>query len=123
MIQIKRVYDPPSGNDGTRLLAERLWPRGVKKDRLQLDGWPKEIAPGTELRKWFHHDPAKWPEFQRRYRLELESAPAAWRPILELAKKGTVTLLYSSHDAQHNNVVALKRFLEEQLSSEDGIQS
>ena len=115
MIQIKRVYDPPSRDDGPRILAERLWPRGVKKAGLHFDAWPKEVAPGTELRKWFQHDPAKWPEFQRRYRVELEGRPSAWQPILELAKKGNVTLLYSSHDAQHNNVVALKSFLEEQL--------
>lgn len=115
MIQIKRVYDPPSRDDGARILAERLWPRGVKKESLHLDDWPKEIAPGTELRKWFQHDPAKWPEFQRRYRMELEGHPSVWQPILELAKKGKVTLLYSSHDAQHNNVVALKSFLEERM--------
>jgi uncharacterized protein YeaO (DUF488 family) len=115
MIQIKRVYDPPSRDDGARILAERLWPRGVKKESLDFDAWPKEIAPGTELRKWFQHDPEKWPEFQRRYRMELEGHPSAWQPILELAKKGNVTLLYSSHDAQHNNVAALKSFLEERL--------
>ena len=112
MIQIKRVYDPPARTDGVRLLVERLWPRGLKKEAAKLDGWLREVAPSTELRKWFSHDPAKWPEFQRRYAAELDRHPEAWQPILDTARKGDVTLLFSSHDAEHNNVVALKAYLE-----------
>lgn len=113
MIQIKRAYDPPAKTDGTRLLVERLWPRGIKKEALKMDAWLKDVAPSTELRKWFSHDPVKWPEFQRRYRAELAGHPAAWQPILDADAKGTVTLLYTSHDAEHNNVVALRAFLQE----------
>ncbi len=114
MIQVKRVYDPSAKSDGARFLVERLWPRGVKKEKLQLDAWLKEAAPSTELRKWFNHDPARWEEFQRRYRAELDQHREAWQPILEAAKAGDVTLLFSSHDATHNNVVALKAYLERQ---------
>ena len=111
MIQIKRVYDPPAQTDGVRILVERLWPRGIKKESLILDDWRKEAAPSSELRRWFSHDSTKWPEFQRRYRAELDEHPSAWKPILEAAKTGMVTLLFSSHDANHNNVVALKEYL------------
>jgi uncharacterized protein YeaO (DUF488 family) len=111
MLRIKRAYEPPAKADGARLLVERLWPRGIRKEALKMDGWLKDAAPSTELRKWFNHDPAKWREFQRRYRAELKQHPEAWRPILEAAKKGPVTLLFSSHDAEHNNVVALRAFL------------
>ncbi|MDX9833797.1 MAG: DUF488 domain-containing protein [Desulfobulbus sp.] len=117
MIQIKRAYDPPAQTDGTRILVERLWPRGIKKEALKLDDWLKDVAPSTELRKWFSHDPTKWPEFQRRYRVELDEHSEAWQPILDAAKTGTVTLLFSSHDAEHNNVVALKEYLEERSAS------
>lgn len=113
MIKIKRVYDPAAKSDGRRFLAERLWPRGVKKAGLKMDGWLKEAAPSPELRKWFGHDPARWEEFQSRYRAELEERPEAWRPILEASRRGTVTLLFSSRDAEHNNVRALKDYLEE----------
>lgn len=112
MIQIKRVREPASRNDGKRFLVERLWPRGVKKATLKMDGWIKEAAPSTELRKWFNHDPAKWKEFRRRYQGELRKNPDALRPILDAAAEGDVTLLLSSHDAEHNNVVALKAYLE-----------
>lgn len=115
MIKIKRAYDPPSQTDGMRILVERLWPRGMKKEALKLDDWRKDAAPSTELRKWFSHDTAKWSEFQRRYRAELDEHPGAWQPILEAANTGRVTLLFSSHDGEHNNVVALKRYLEERL--------
>ena len=112
MIRTKHVTEPSTRSDGVRFLAERLWPRGVKKVELKLDGWRKDVAPSTELRKWFHHDPAKWTEFQRRYKAELNSNREAWQPILDAARKGAVTLLFSSHDAEHNNVVALKNYLE-----------
>src|SRR5665213_622662 len=102
MIQIKRVYESAAKNDGQRFLVDRLWPRGVKKEALPLAGWLKEIAPGNELRKWFNHDPAKWKEFQKRYRAELDAKPETWQPLLTAAKKGNVTLLFSAHDLEHN---------------------
>jgi uncharacterized protein YeaO (DUF488 family) len=111
-IEIKRVYDPPARADGYRILVERLWPRGVTKEALQLDAWIREVAPSTALRKWFGHEPAKWREFQRRYAAELEANPGPWLEILEAGKKRVVTLLFSSRDAEHNNVVALRAFLQ-----------
>jgi uncharacterized protein YeaO (DUF488 family) len=114
MIRLKRVYDPASKADGYRFLVERLWPRGLKKEDLKIDGWLKDAAPSTELRKWFNHDPAKWREFQRRYFAELKRNAEAWAPIVAAEKKCNVTLLYSSRDAEHNNVVALHSFLESQ---------
>jgi uncharacterized protein YeaO (DUF488 family) len=116
MIQIKKVYDPPDRHDGIRYLVERLWPRGMKKERLQIDGWLKDLAPSDALRKWFGHDPAKWEEFRRRYVAELERNRDTWKPILDVARKGTVTLIYSAHDQEHNSALALKAFLEERLT-------
>lgn len=115
MIQLKRAYDPPASADGTRFLVERLWPRGVKKETLHVEAWLKDVAPSTELRQWFSHDPAKWPEFRRRYFAELKTRPEAWRPLLTAARRGRITLVYSSHDTEHNNAVALKEFLEQHL--------
>ncbi len=115
MIQTKRVYDSPSADDGTRFLVERLWPRGIKKEALPMEAWCKEAGPSTELRKWFSHDPEKWTEFQRRYRAELDERPQAWQPMLDAAKEGPITLLYSSHDTEHNNAVALQGYLEKHL--------
>ena len=115
MIQLKRAYDLPGRADGTRFLVERLWPRGVKKTSLHIQDWLKDVAPSTELRQWFSHDPAKWNEFRRRYFAELESNPEAWKPIVEAARHGTVTLIYSSHDTEHNNAVALNEFLKHRL--------
>jgi uncharacterized protein YeaO (DUF488 family) len=108
---LERVYDSPASKNGTRFLVERLWPRGIKKEALHIDGWLRDVAPSTELRKWFSHDPAKWQEFRRRYFEELKGEPDAWKPILDAAKKGTVVLLYSAHDTEHNAAVALKEFL------------
>lgn len=115
MILLKRAYDTASSKDGRRYLVERLWPRGIKKPSLPLDGWLKDVAPSTELRKWFGHDPARWKQFQHRYRAELQQKPQSWKPLLEAARKGTVTLVYSSHDVEHNNAVVLKDFLESHL--------
>ncbi len=112
MIRLKRVYDSPADEDGTRFLVERLWPRGVKKSALRLDEWLKDAAPSTELRQWFQHDPARWEKFRQRYFEELKTRPDAWQPILQAARRGTVSLLYSSHDQEHNNAVALKMFLD-----------
>jgi uncharacterized protein YeaO (DUF488 family) len=120
MIQLKRVYDEPGPHDGIRFLVERLWPRGIRKADLRTDGWEKEAGPSTELRKWFAHDPKKWEHFQRKYFAELDTRPEAWEPIVKAAERGTITLLYSSHDAEHNNAVALKHYLETKLAHVGG---
>src|SRR5437016_8086892 len=90
MIKLKRAYEPATGDDGARFLVERLWPRGVRKTRLKLDGWLKDVAPSADLRKWFSHDPTRWPEFRRRYFTELRAHGAAWRPLLAAARRGRV---------------------------------
>ena len=115
MITLKRAYDSVSRTDGTRFLVERLWPRGVSAAELRVDAWLKEVGPSTELRKWFSHDPEKWSEFRRRYFRELDSRPEAWKPILSVARRERVTLVYSSHDTSHNNAVALREFLRKSL--------
>jgi uncharacterized protein YeaO (DUF488 family) len=117
MICVKRVYDAPAADDGARFLVERLWPRGMKKEALHMDAWPKAAAPSDALRRWFGHDPAKWAEFRRRYTAELDNNRAVWEPILEAARQGDITLLYSAHDVEHNNALVLKTYLEERLSS------
>ena len=115
MINVKRVYDDDLPNDGARFLVERLWPRGVRKSALRMDAWVKEVGPSKTLRKWFAHDPDKWDEFRRRYFAELDANPVTWESILYAARQGNVTLLYSSHDTEHNNAVALKEYLEDKL--------
>lgn len=112
MIKLRRAYDSINHDDGVRFLVERLWPRGVKKAALGLDDWLKDVAPSTELRQWFSHDLAKWKEFQRRYRRELDAKPEAVEPILKAARRGPVTLVHSSHDAEHNNAMVLKAYVE-----------
>ncbi len=112
MIQIKRVYEPAEARDGQRFLVDRVWPRGQKKEELKLAGWIKDVAPSGSLRKWFGHDPAKWPEFIRRYTAELEQHPETWHSLLEAARKRKVTLLFGARDQEHNNAVALKKFLQ-----------
>ena len=116
MIQIKRVYEPAAKEDGARFLVERLWPRGMKKEALLMKTWCRDAAPSGDLRHWFSHDPAKWKEFQRRYRAELAGNPAACQPLLDAARQGNITLLYSAHDTKHNNAIALKSYLEERVS-------
>ena len=111
MLKLKRAYDPVSTTDGTRILVERLWPRGLSKAKVHVDAWRKDVSPSTDLRKWFKHDPTKWPQFRRKYFRELDKRPEAWRPILSKARRGIVTLVYSSHDAAHNNAVALQEYL------------
>jgi uncharacterized protein YeaO (DUF488 family) len=113
MIQIKRVYDERESTDGMRVLVERLWPRGIRKDDLPLDEWLKEVAPSDGLRRWFAHDPAKWEEFRRRYFTELDAKPEVWQSLRETARRGAVTLLYSARDTEHNNARALKEYLEQ----------
>lgn len=115
MIQLKRVYEKPQSQDGTRFLVERLWPRGRRKADVPMEGWQKEAAPSDRLRKWFSHDPEKWTEFRHRYAAELDQRPEAWEPILQAARDGTVTLLYSAQDTEHNNAAALKSYLEAKL--------
>jgi uncharacterized protein YeaO (DUF488 family) len=122
MIQIKRVYEPVAREDGARFLVERLWPRGIRKEALQMDGWLKNVAPSADLRRWFSHDPVKWKEFQRRYRAELAHNPEAWKPLLDATKEGTITLLYSAHDTEHNNAIVLKAYLQERSDAKKGRQ-
>ena len=110
-IRLARVYDRAPHPVGAVFLVERLWPRGVRKDSLSLDGWLRDVAPSQELRTWFSHDPVRWTEFRRRYFAELEAHPAGWQPLVDSAQDGEVTLLYSSRDLEHNNAVALRDFL------------
>lgn len=114
MVKLKRAYEPASRGDGYRVLVERLWPRGIRKEALPLDEWRKEIAPSGELRQWFSHDPARWREFKLRYLKELKEATAAeqLRALADRAADGTLTLVFSSHDTEHNNAVVLKEQIE-----------
>jgi len=117
VIKLKRVYELTGKDDGKKFLVERLWPRGVKKTALADAMWLKDVAPSTDLRKWFGHDPKKWAEFQRRYHAEITEHEVALEPILQAARHGTATLLYSSHDTEHNNAVVLRDYLERKLGS------
>jgi uncharacterized protein YeaO (DUF488 family) len=114
-IQVKRVYDPQSRTDGYRVLVDRLWPRGLSKEKLQLDAWMKELAPSNELRKWFGHEAAKWAEFQRRYFKELKQQPELIAELRKRARGHKLTLLYGSREEVHNNAAALKKYLERKL--------
>jgi uncharacterized protein YeaO (DUF488 family) len=116
-VRLRRAYEPPTPDDGTRILVDRLWPRGVSKAEAALDLWARDVAPSSELRHWFGHDPARWEEFKRRYRKELTAHPAALRPLVEAAAKGPVTLIYGARDTEHNEAVVLKRWLEERLAT------
>lgn len=112
MIKIKRIYDPAESGDGYRVLVDRLWPRGIAKDKAKVDRWLKEIAPSNELRKWYGHDPDKWDEFRRKYKTELKAVPEAVSRLKEIIDSNeTVTLLYSSKENTLNNAVALKEIL------------
>jgi uncharacterized protein YeaO (DUF488 family) len=114
MIKIKRVYDPREKIDCFRILVDRLWPRGISKEKAKLDLWMKEIAPTDELRQWFSHEPEKWEEFQKKYQKELAAKPDLIAQIKELEKEnGTITLVYSARDIAHNNALALKTLLEQ----------
>lgn len=119
VIKVKRVYQPASPQDGQRFLVDRLWPRGMKRNDLSLDGWLKDVGPSNALRRWFAHDPTRWTEFQRRYRVELDRRPAGWRPLLAAAHRAKITLIYSARDPKHNNAVALKSYLESKLKRKD----
>lgn len=113
-LKLKRVYEPSDKNDGTRILVDRLWPRGMTKAKAGVDIWLKELAPSAELRKWFGHDPGKWTEFKKRYRAELEENDEQLAQLREEIKKGAVTLLYGAKDEEHNDAIALAEFLRDQ---------
>jgi len=117
MIQLKRVYEKPSKNDGWRVLVDRLWPRGLSKERAAVDLWLKDVAPSTELRKWFGHDPAKWKGFQSRYRKELKEKRDALKLLKEKSHNRTVTLLYGARDKEHNEALVLKSLLDGSTAS------
>lgn len=110
-ISIKRVYDSMTASDGKRFLVERLWPRGMEKADLHADAWLKEVAPSTELRKWFDHREERWEEFRKRYIKELDAKPDQWAPKVEASRHGNVTLLYSAHDISHDGALVLRDYL------------
>jgi len=111
MIKIKRIYDAPTPDDGTRILVDRLWPRGLSKEKAKVDLWLKEIAPSNELRKWYAHDPKKWAEFRKKYFRELDVRKELANQIIQKTREGDVTLLYSSKEEKINNAVALKEYI------------
>jgi uncharacterized protein YeaO (DUF488 family) len=110
-VKLKRAYETPATDDGMRVLVDRLWPRGVKKTEAAIDHWMKELAPSTELRKWFGHDPARWEEFRRRYAAEIQEHRNELDRMRGLMREGTVTLVYSAHDETHNDAVVLREIL------------
>ena len=112
MIKAKRVYDKQEAGDGFRILVDRIWPRGLKKNNIKIDLWQKDIAPSTSLRKWFNHDQRKWNEFKSRYYEELNDKQEIVKLLLEKAEQETITLLYSSKEEKYNNAIALKEFLQ-----------
>ncbi len=115
LIKLKWVYDPGTGDDGQRILVDRLWPRGVTKERLDIVYWAKDIAPSNELRKWYGHDPAKWEEFRARYTAELRANPEGIRDLLAHLESGHVSFLYSSKEHQINNAVVLREYVSPML--------
>lgn len=112
-IAVKRVYEPASKDDGQRVLIDRIWPRGVTKDKAALTLWLKDLAPSTELRKWFDHEPERWEEFRKRYRAELDERREPLRELTALLEQGRVTLLFGAHEERYNNAVALAEYLKE----------
>lgn len=116
-VRIRRAYDAPRRGDGFRLLVDRVWPRGVRKEDLDLDAWWKQLAPSTELRKWFGHDPERWEGFKERYFDELDATPDAVASLLERVRDGRVTLLYGARDRHHNQAVALREYLVRELGT------
>jgi uncharacterized protein YeaO (DUF488 family) len=115
MIAIKRAYDDVEDSDGRRFLVDRLWPRGVRREALQIETWLKDVSPSPDLRKWYGHDVARWPEFRERYTAELEANPEGWQPLLEAARDGTVTLIYGARDTEHNSAAILRDVLTRHL--------
>ena len=119
MVKVKRVYAEPSADDGHRILVDRLWPRGIKKSAAGLSAWLKDLAPSDELRRWFSHDPQRWPEFHRRYLKELQDPAKAelLQNLLDRARQGTVTLVFAAKDEERNNAVVMKTYLDDRLDS------
>jgi uncharacterized protein YeaO (DUF488 family) len=122
MIKLKRVYEQAEPSDGFRVLADRLWPRGISKEEAHIDEWLRDIAPSTELRKWFGHDPQKWPEFQRRYRDELKSNTQSLEKLLADTAGNDITLVYASREEKHNNVTVLKEVLQELIATKSELK-
>lgn len=122
-IRIKRAYDPPSDEDGTRVLVDRLWPRGLKRDKAKIDLWLKDAAPSAELRRWFAHDPSKWPRFQERYQVELADSAALGELLALIRSRKRVTLLFAAKDTACNNAVVLQAFCERHLGHARSSQS
>lgn len=116
MINLKRAYEKPSKDDGERILVERLWPRGLTKMKAKIDLWLKDVAPSTELRRWFGHDPKKWDEFRTRYQNELKNKDELIKLLKRKAKNGTITLIYAARDEEHNGALVLQRFLQKRLT-------
>lgn len=110
-VRVKRAYEAPAPEDGERILIDRLWPRGVKKEALQLAEWSKDLSPSTDLRHWFNHEHERWPEFRQRYAAELAANPEAFETLRERARRGVITLVYSAHDEEVNNAVAMREYL------------
>ncbi len=117
-IRLKRAYDPPSLDDGVRILVERLWPRGLSKERTAVDLWVKDVAPSSELRRWYAHDESRWPEFRRRYRAELRERPDELAELRRLAGAGPVTFVYGSRETRHNSATVLRDVVEEESGRE-----
>jgi uncharacterized protein YeaO (DUF488 family) len=115
MIKLKRAYESPSTRDGSRFLVDRLWPRGIRKANLEVEACLKDLGPSVALRRWFGHDPKKWDVFRKRYFAELDANPEEWKRVVKAARRGTITLIYSSRDADHNNAVALKDYLQAKI--------
>lgn len=114
-IRVKRIYLPPDAADGVRVLVDRLWPRGVRKEAAALDGWVREVAPSPTLRRWFGHDPSRWETFRHRYAAELDTLGEYWRPLAMQAQHRPLTLLYAARDEEHNHALVLKAYLENWL--------
>jgi len=114
-VRIKRIYEDPDPGDGTRVLVDRLWPRGVSKEEAQLDDWMQEVAPSDELREWFNHDPDRWDEFSEQYRDELDNRPEQIGRLIEYVRSGTLTVLYAAADEEHNNAVILADYLDDRM--------
>jgi uncharacterized protein YeaO (DUF488 family) len=114
-VEVQRAYEARGPHRGRRFLVDRLWPRGIRKDDLPLDGWLKEVAPSDALRRWFAHDPKRWAEFVRRYRAELDEHPDVWAPLRDAAERGRVVLVFGAKDEAHNNAVALRAYIEGKL--------
>jgi uncharacterized protein YeaO (DUF488 family) len=119
MLRVKRVYDAPDESDGRRILVDRLWPRGLSKEKAEVDVWLKEVAPSDELRKWFGHEAGKWDEFRRRYFAELDANEAAVTELRKEVGRGNATLLFGTKETEHNNAVALREYLKGRRSTDD----